>query len=132
MYELQCRGLRGEGGLPESLADLVAGFAAEIRRLRPHGPYQLFGYSFGAPNAHAVATALQNAGAEVPLLVLVDPPVKPPRALTPTRRAACTAPSPGRNAWTTSSAPGPICEPELILAAAESVRRAAVPPGHCE
>ncbi len=61
VYGLQCRGLRGNDALPGSLAELVAGFIAEIRRLRPHGPYHLFGYSFGAPIAHAVATALQSA-----------------------------------------------------------------------
>jgi amino acid adenylation domain-containing protein len=81
VYGLQCPGLRGEGGLPGSLAELVDGFVAEIRRLRPHGPYPLLGYSYGAMLAHAVATALQDAGEEVPVLVLVDPPAALPRAL---------------------------------------------------
>ena len=82
VYGLQCRGLRDEGGLPESPTELVGGFVEAIQGMRPHGPYHLFGYSFGATLAHVVATALQDAGEEVPLLVLLDPPLSVPRPLT--------------------------------------------------
>ncbi|MFD8493115.1 amino acid adenylation domain-containing protein [Amycolatopsis sp. NPDC059657] len=82
VYGLQSKGLRGEDGLPGSFDELVAGFVDAIRGVRPHGPYYLLGYSFGAPVAHAAATALQDAGEEVPLLTLLDPPLSVPRELT--------------------------------------------------
>ncbi len=96
VYGLQSKGLDGEGGLPGSFAELVAGFVDAIRTIRPCGPYYLLGYSFGAPVAHATATALQEAGEEVPLLTLVDPPLNVPRALAlPEMRDLLTGLYPG-------------------------------------
>ncbi|MFJ4620910.1 SDR family NAD(P)-dependent oxidoreductase [Streptomyces sp. NPDC088812] len=50
----------------------AAVYVAEIRRLRPHGPYRLGGWSFGGCLAYEVARQLTAAGAEVDLLFLID------------------------------------------------------------
>ncbi|MFF3503961.1 SDR family NAD(P)-dependent oxidoreductase [Streptomyces sp. NPDC003247] len=50
----------------------AAAYIAEIRRLRPHGPYRLGGWSFGGCLAYEVARQLTAAGAEVDLLFLID------------------------------------------------------------
>jgi thioesterase domain-containing protein len=60
------------GSLPGSIAELAAEYARVIRRVQPHGPYQLLGWSFGGVVAHAVATALQRDGERVGLLALMD------------------------------------------------------------
>jgi thioesterase domain-containing protein len=43
-----------------------------IRRIQPHGPYNLLGWSFGGLVAHVIATQLQSLGEEVALLALLD------------------------------------------------------------
>jgi amino acid adenylation domain-containing protein len=53
----------------EELADR---YVAEVRAVRPAGPYHLLGWSFGGLVAHAVATRLQGAGEQVASLVLLD------------------------------------------------------------
>ncbi|MEL7206829.1 MAG: thioesterase domain-containing protein, partial [Actinomycetota bacterium] len=47
-------------------------YATEIRRAQPHGPYHLFGYSFGGILAFEIARHLRRAGEEVPLLAVLD------------------------------------------------------------
>ncbi|MGG7612530.1 alpha/beta fold hydrolase, partial [Streptomyces sp. ZG43] len=72
VYALQDRGLNGPGRLHSSVEDMAADYVAEIRALRPHGPYQLLGWSFGGLVAHAMACQLQLAGERVERLVLLD------------------------------------------------------------
>jgi phthiocerol/phenolphthiocerol synthesis type-I polyketide synthase E len=43
-----------------------------IRRVRPHGPYVLGGWSFGAVVAHEIARRLRELGERVDMLVCVD------------------------------------------------------------
>ncbi|WP_284331175.1 amino acid adenylation domain-containing protein, partial [Dyella flagellata] len=50
----------------------VAHYIAEIRKIQPHGPYRLLGWSIGGLLAHAIATQLQERGEEVPMLALLD------------------------------------------------------------
>ncbi|MGW5387693.1 amino acid adenylation domain-containing protein, partial [Nocardia sp. NPDC003963] len=57
---------------PASLTEIAARYLAEIRRVRPAGPYRLLGWSLGGVLAHAVATELQAAGEQVELLALLD------------------------------------------------------------
>ncbi len=58
---------------PSTLIEFVAGLAlAEIRALRPHGPYLLGGYSLGGLVALEVARRLQAEGEKVPLLAFLD------------------------------------------------------------
>ncbi|WP_328741680.1 acyltransferase domain-containing protein [Streptomyces caniferus] len=52
--------------------DLAAHHIAAIRRVRPHGPYVLGGWSIGAMVAHEMARRFQAMGEQVELLVFVD------------------------------------------------------------
>ncbi len=72
VYGLQARALTGPVPLPGSIAELAADYAEQIRSNQPDGPYHLLGWSFGGTVAHAVATRLQELGAEVGLLALLD------------------------------------------------------------
>ena len=58
---------------------IAAGYVEEIRRIRPHGPYHLLGWSVGGVLADAVATALQSDGETVEFLGIMDasPPANP-------------------------------------------------------
>jgi len=76
LYALQARGL----GLPAddrsaragSVEEMAAQYLGEMRRVQPHGPYQLMGWSFGGLVAHAIAAQLRAEREEVALLALLD------------------------------------------------------------
>nr|APD71558.1 non-ribosomal peptide synthetase 5 [Streptomyces sp.] len=72
VYGLQSRGIARPDGYPESMDDLVTDYVAQIRSVRPTGPYHLLGWSFGGVAAHAVAVRLQSEGEKVDLLALLD------------------------------------------------------------
>ncbi|MFF3445283.1 amino acid adenylation domain-containing protein [Streptosporangium sp. NPDC002721] len=72
LYGLQAHGLTGEETVPETLVDIVTDYVARIRQVCPDGPYRLAGWSTGGLLAHAVAVQLQELGAEVDLLALLD------------------------------------------------------------
>ncbi|MFE6926258.1 amino acid adenylation domain-containing protein [Nocardia sp. NPDC057663] len=55
-----------------TIDDLAAHYLATIRRIQPHGPYHLLGYSLGGTIAHALAAALTAAGEQVTFTGLVD------------------------------------------------------------
>ncbi|MEU7153785.1 amino acid adenylation domain-containing protein [Streptomyces sp. NPDC045456] len=69
---IQAPGLRDGAPVPGSVADMVELMTAEIRRACPSGPYRLLGWSLGGNIAHMLATRLQEEGAEVELLALID------------------------------------------------------------
>jgi thioesterase domain-containing protein/acyl carrier protein len=52
--------------------DMVAHYVSEMRKIQPHGPYFLGGYSFGGRVAVYMAKLLKEAGEEVALLAIVD------------------------------------------------------------
>jgi thioesterase domain-containing protein len=52
------------------IAALTRGFTDELRRIRPHGPYLIVGYSAGGVLALDVACALEREGEEVRLILL--------------------------------------------------------------
>jgi long-chain acyl-CoA synthetase len=54
------------------IEDLARLCVRELRRVQPHGPYQLAGFSFGGKIALEAAQQLQADGHEVRLLVIVD------------------------------------------------------------
>jgi thioesterase domain-containing protein len=54
------------------MAHMAGIVMAEIRRLRPSGPYRLGGYSFGGLLALEVAQQLRDAGEEVAALFLIE------------------------------------------------------------
>ncbi len=76
LYALQARGLGLPAGdrsaRPGSIEDMAAQYLTEIRRVQPHGPYQLMGWSFGGLVAHAIAAQLRAEREEVTLLALLD------------------------------------------------------------
>jgi thioesterase domain-containing protein/acyl carrier protein len=52
--------------------DMAAHYVAEMRKVQPHGPYYLGGYSFGGRIAVYMANQLKAAGEEVGFLAIVD------------------------------------------------------------
>ncbi|MEH1098517.1 amino acid adenylation domain-containing protein [Micromonospora sp. CPCC 205561] len=72
IYGLQTRALTVPGYQAASLPELAAEYLDEIRRVQPHGPYRLLGWSFGGVVAHAMAVAAEQAGEEVELLAMMD------------------------------------------------------------
>ncbi|RBM10740.1 non-ribosomal peptide synthetase [Streptomyces sp. PT12] len=78
VYGLQARGLDGSRVLPGSIAEMAADYVAQLRTVRPTGPYHLLGWSFGGLVAHEMAVRLKRAGERVGLLAVLDA-VPPPR-----------------------------------------------------
>ncbi|WP_217712224.1 non-ribosomal peptide synthetase [Streptomyces sp. NA02950] len=72
LYGLQARGLTASGRLPESIEEMAADYAAQIRSVQPSGPYHLLGWSLGGVLAHAVAARLQREGDTVAMLAILD------------------------------------------------------------
>lgn len=69
---LQAPGLSADDPLPDDVEQLVDGYVTALRRVRPHGPYALLGWSLGGVLAHRVAARLLAEGEEVEHLVLLD------------------------------------------------------------
>jgi acetoacetyl-CoA synthetase len=93
VYAIRPRGIE-EGETPcETLAEMAEYAVAQIKAMRPKGPYPLIGYSAGGLVAMEMAQRLAAAGDEVPLLVLLD--TYPSRAIWPLR---CHAEVLGRQA----------------------------------
>ncbi|SES01498.1 non-ribosomal peptide synthetase [Streptomyces qinglanensis] len=72
VYGIQARGFATGEPLPGSLQEQAADYADRIRALQPRGPYRLLGWSVGGVLAHTVAVLLQEGGAQVDLLALLD------------------------------------------------------------
>lgn len=72
VYGLQSRGVDGVTPTAESMRGMLDDYVAQIRSVRPHGPYHLLGWSLGGTLAQALAAELQQRGEEVGLLVLLD------------------------------------------------------------
>jgi nonribosomal peptide synthetase DhbF len=72
IYGVQARGLNDPGPLPGSIAEMASEYLVHIRKLQPHGPYYLLGWSFGGCVAQALASLLEQAGEEIGLLALLD------------------------------------------------------------
>jgi thioesterase domain-containing protein/acyl carrier protein len=79
-YGLQAQGLDGKPIARTTVEEIAAYYLEEMRKVQPHGPYLLGGYSFGGVAAYEIARKLRAAGDEVDLLVLFDTPnpAKPP------------------------------------------------------
>lgn len=68
-------------GPSATLGELAARYVAQVRSVRPRGPYNLLGFSFGGLVAHEMARILESEGERVGLLVLLDSyPYRPPTA----------------------------------------------------
>nr|AKA59500.1 polyketide synthase [uncultured bacterium NM_1663] len=71
-YGVDCLGLH-DGANPGATVDEIAEHhVAVIRGVRPHGPYVLAGWSFGAVVAHEVARRIADAGETVDLVLGLD------------------------------------------------------------
>jgi FkbH-like protein len=57
---------------PLTVEDLAELYLQDIRKVQPHGPYQLFGFCFGGTVAFEVARRLTEIGETVSLLALVQ------------------------------------------------------------
>ena len=71
-FGLQSQGLDGELPVLQTVEEMSAVYAKEIRRVRPHGPFLLGGYCGGGTIALEVAQILRAAGEDVALLALFD------------------------------------------------------------
>jgi nonribosomal peptide synthetase DhbF len=78
IYGIQARSFTGDRSIARSLDEIVADSLVTIRRLRPHGPYRLLGWSFGGVIAHMLASRLQENGECVERLILLDSYPPPP------------------------------------------------------
>ncbi|BCB84811.1 hypothetical protein Psuf_021240 [Phytohabitans suffuscus] len=85
----QASGFEARGRLDWSLAGVVRRHLRTLRRVAPHGPYVLVGHSFGGMLALETAAALTAAGADVPLVVLLDT-ILPGDVTGPARRESGT------------------------------------------
>ncbi|HEV8551666.1 MAG TPA: amino acid adenylation domain-containing protein, partial [Polyangiaceae bacterium] len=72
LYGLQHRGVDGVRVPHASVSAMAHEFLADIRALKPHGPYFLAGFSAGGVAAYEVARLLRAQGERVELLVLLD------------------------------------------------------------
>ncbi|GJM39766.1 MAG: hypothetical protein DHS20C20_00480 [Ardenticatenaceae bacterium] len=73
-YGIQARGLDGEAEPFDRLEEMASYYLQQIRSVQPTGPYYMGGYCMGGDIAYEVARQLQNAGEEVPILMVIDPP----------------------------------------------------------
>ena len=72
-YGVQAHGLN-DGEVPyPTIREMAAADVDAIRRVQPHGPYTLWGYSFGARVAFETAYQLEQAGDRVDDLLLIAP-----------------------------------------------------------
>ncbi|MFJ4190377.1 amino acid adenylation domain-containing protein [Kitasatospora sp. NPDC089509] len=75
VHALQSEGIAAPAGQwrkPVGVRELAAEYLARIRRVQPHGPYHLLGWSFGGLVAHELAVQLRAAGESVAFLAALD------------------------------------------------------------
>ncbi|MFN0241291.1 MAG: type I polyketide synthase [Planctomycetota bacterium] len=71
-FGLQALGLYGAHKPHETFEDTAADYLAELRRVQPHGPYLLGGFSGGGITAFEMALQLTSAGEQVAFLAMLD------------------------------------------------------------
>ncbi|MFZ2527195.1 MAG: amino acid adenylation domain-containing protein [Rhodococcus sp. (in: high G+C Gram-positive bacteria)] len=71
VYGLQLPTLSGEQHI-DTIRALAHRYVQEIRRVQPHGPYHLLGWSLGGIIGHAIAVELRRCGEVVDTLALLD------------------------------------------------------------
>jgi thioesterase domain-containing protein len=71
VYVLQAKGLDGSAPF-ESVEETAQCYVEEIRKVQPHGPYQLSGMSYGTLVAFEMARVLEQLGESVSALFLID------------------------------------------------------------
>ncbi|HUR29090.1 MAG TPA: SDR family NAD(P)-dependent oxidoreductase, partial [Planctomycetota bacterium] len=86
-FGLQALGLYGEQKPRETFEEMASDYVAELRRVQPHGPYLLGGFSGGGITAYEMAQQLTAAGEEVALLAMLDTQLPQQPVLTANERA---------------------------------------------
>jgi thioesterase domain-containing protein/acyl carrier protein len=71
-YGIQSLGMENGHAPDRTIENMATSYIAEMKKIKPAGPYQIAGYSMGATVAYEMATQLSNAGEEVSLLALLD------------------------------------------------------------
>ncbi|HEX3682181.1 MAG TPA: alpha/beta fold hydrolase, partial [Bryobacteraceae bacterium] len=71
-YAVQARGVEGEADPLTSVAEMADTYVPEIRRIQPHGPYFLGGWSIGGLISLEMSRRLQAQGETVGLVTLFD------------------------------------------------------------
>ena len=74
VYGLQASGLAEGEGLAGSIEEMAASYVHEMRRVQPHGPYHVLGWSFGGAIAYECAVRLHAMNEEIGLLAFMDAP----------------------------------------------------------
>ncbi|MFE4590134.1 type I polyketide synthase [Streptomyces laurentii] len=74
VYGIQAAGLDGSRPPAPDAPSMVASYVGLVRKVQPHGPYRLLGWSYGGFVAHAMARVLQDQGERVELLAMLDAP----------------------------------------------------------
>lgn len=83
VYGLQPLGLDGQDEVHQTVEEMAAHYLKEIRKVQPHGPYNLSGVCLGGIVAFEMAQQLRTEGEETSLLALIDSYYAPqPRHLT--------------------------------------------------
>ncbi|WP_425334427.1 amino acid adenylation domain-containing protein [Prescottella agglutinans] len=72
VYGIQSSGMTVGATSAPSMDELAARYVDLIRRVQPHGPYHLLGYSVGGAIAHAMAVRLRALGEDVGTLIMLD------------------------------------------------------------
>jgi thioesterase domain-containing protein/acyl carrier protein len=72
VFGLQPLPLDGKHRIPRTIESMAADYVAEIRRVQPHGPYFLAGYSFGGRVSFEIAQQLVREGEGVSFLGMID------------------------------------------------------------
>ena len=76
-YQIQARGFDGEAAPRDGAEDMIRDYVAEIRALRPRGPYLIGGTCSGSTIALDIANRLAARGEPVGTVVIIDPPSTP-------------------------------------------------------
>ncbi|MBN9744584.1 non-ribosomal peptide synthetase [Amycolatopsis sp. A1MSW2902] len=72
IYGLQSPGISGAEQFPDSVEQVAENYLKHIRRLQPHGPYHLLGWSYGGLLAFELAVRLEAEGETVGSLSILD------------------------------------------------------------
>ena len=72
VYAVQSPALHGDSSPDTTIEDMAAHYVREIRKVQPHGPYELGGYSAGGLVAFEMAQQLRTAGETVGTVCLLD------------------------------------------------------------
>ncbi|MEU6540663.1 condensation domain-containing protein [Streptomyces sp. NPDC047000] len=73
VYALQSPGLaEGAAAVPETVEETADIYLRHIRKVAPHGPYHLVGWSSGGLIAHAAAVRLREQGEPVGVVAVLD------------------------------------------------------------